>query len=232
MKKLTYILPLVLTSFMFSCNSEKSEETHTNEENTTVEEKGGAPAESVASNTYSLDPSSVAVKWTAFKLAEKVGVNGEFTSFALTGYHDNAASVKELMTDAEISLDVASTATGDESRDGKIITSFFGTMTGTEKITAKIISLEGEDKGTAIVNISMNGTSIDQELHWLFREDLSAFILKGIINVPDWDAQNALDELNKVCEEKHKGTGDKAVTWPDVEVNANVKVVITSPEAI
>lgn len=232
MRKLTYILPLFAASFFISCGeTETTEENQTGTEETTAN-KGGASEEATSSNTYSVDPSTVTLKWTSFKLAEKVGVDGEFTTYELSGYNDNATSINDLMTGSVITMDVASTKTGDEARDGKIINSFFGSMLETAQISATLVSMEGEEKGTAIVNITMNGQSLDQEMHWMYREDLSTFILQGTINIPDWGAQDALDQLTSVCEEKHKGTGDKAITWPDVEVNATVKVNVTPTEGV
>ena len=174
--------------------------------------------------TFSLLPETVEVKWIGYKLAEKVGVNGAFKEFVLTGYNDGALSIKELMTGAEISLNVASTKTGDEARDGKIVTSFFGTMVDTENITAKLISLSGENAGLAKVIIKMNGLEIEKELDWSYTKDNFTFLLNGSIEVPEWNAQVALDALNAVCEEKHRGDGDKAVTWSDVTVSAFVLI--------
>lgn len=223
MKKLIYILPIFMGLFLTNCNNSetKSESESTTQEST---DEKGAQGSTMVSGTYSIDPSTITLKWTAFKLAEKVGVDGEFKSYSLTGYTDNANSITEMMTGTEITMEVASTKTGDEARDGKIINSFFGSMNNTAEIKATLLSMEGEEKGTATVMVTMNDQSLEQEMHWMYREDLNTFIMKGIINIPDWNAQSALDELTKVCEEKHKGTGDKAVTWPDVEVNATVKV--------
>ncbi|MCB9188780.1 MAG: YceI family protein [Flavobacteriales bacterium] len=229
MKKLIYILPLFTASILVNCGANESEADQTSKE--TAQEKS-APGETEVQNLYNLDPTTAVVKWTAFKLAEKVGVEGEFKSYSMTGYHENATSVSEMMTGTEISLDVTSTKTGDEARDGKIINSFFGSMINTPSITARLVSMDGETQGKAQVEITMNETSFTQEMEWIFREDLSTFILQGVVNIPDWNAQSALDALTIVCEEKHKGTGDKAVTWPDVEVKANVKVIVAPAEGV
>lgn len=234
MKNLFYTLPFFAASFLISCGAEESS-TESTDENATTEEttdEVGKDSPAVSSSTYSIDPSTVEVKWTAFKLAEKVGVNGKFTEFALSGHTDNAVSITEMMTGTAITIAVASTNTDDEARDGKIVASFFGTMLNTENIVATITSMNGEEEGTAMVEITMNDTPFTQEMNWLYRSDLGAFIIKGSINVPDWNAQSALDALNVVCEEKHKGTGDEAITWPDVEVSANVKVIVNSPSEL
>lgn len=218
MKKIIYILPFFAATFLISCG---------NETETSEVSKGHEDVDTVAIvqvTKYSIDPSTVAVKWTAFKLAEKVGVNGEFGGFSVSGYQDNATTIAEMMMGAEITLEVASTKTGDEARDAKIIASFFGTMVNTTNISAKINSISGDESGIANVSITMNDMTVDQDLEWMYKADIKTFLLKGVLNVPDWGAQNALDALNKVCEEKHKGEGDKAITWPDVEVVASVLV--------
>lgn len=174
--------------------------------------------------TFSLLPETAEVKWVGFKLAEKVGVNGAFKDFSITGYNNGAVSISDLMVGTEISLKVASTKTGDESRDAKLVTSFFGTMENTEFIVAELKGLTGETEGKATVAITMNGQEIEKELDWSYTKDNFTFLIHGNINVPDWNAQPALDALNVVCEEKHRGDGDVAVTWPDVDVSAFVLI--------
>lgn len=225
MKKITYILPLFVAAFLFSCGDAETE-TPATEETTTEEsaDKGGAPAPEAA-NVYSIDPATAVVKWTGFKTPEKIGVDGEFKTYTLTGYTDNASSISEMMTGTEIVVDVTSTKTGDEARDGKIVNSFFGSMMNTENIVATLVNMDGDTEGTAQVEITMNEVTFIQDMEWTYREDLSMFILQSSINVPDWNAQAALDQLTEVCFEKHQG-----ITWSDVEVRANVKV-ISSPAA-
>lgn len=224
MKKLVYILPLLTSSFFISCGSAETEKIEKTEDNNSPK---GTQDEPATNMVYNLDPSTAVVKWTGFKTPEKIGVDGEFTSYSISGYHENASNIAEMMTGTEILIDVASTKTGDESRDAKIIEFFFGTMVNTANIEATIISLQGEENGTAQIEIKMNEVSFTQEMEWIFRSDLSTFILQGIINVPDFGAEAALSKLTEVCFEKHQG-----VTWSDVEVKANVKVSISPQEGI
>ncbi len=218
MKNLRYILIGISAILgVSSCGNEQttptSNEVQTkSSENTTV------------SLTYSILPETAELNWTGFKLAEKVGVNGSFKTFSLSGFNQEANSIVELMTGTEVQIEVGSTKTGDEARDGKIINSFFGSMNTPETISAKIIELKGEESGKASVSITMNGETLEKQLDWSYTKNNFTFMIKGNINVPDWKAQNALDELNKVCEEKHKGDGDVAITWPDADVSAFVLI--------
>jgi hypothetical protein len=217
MKKLHYILIGVTALIgISSCGSDQ----------TTTSEAGKETSENKQSISYvySVLPETAELNWTGFKLAEKVGVNGSFKNFSLSGFNQEANSVVELMTGTEIQIEVGSTKTGDEARDGKIINSFFGSMNTPETISAKIIKLNGEESGKATVSITMNGETLEKQLDWSYTKNNFTFMIKGNLNVPDWKAQNALDELNKVCEEKHRGDGDVSVTWPDADVSAFVLI--------
>ncbi|CAG5086638.1 YceI family protein [Parvicella tangerina] len=230
MKKITYILPLFVAALLISCGGEETTTEDTSPE-TSQEKEGTTSDETTTTNLYSIDPSTAAVKWTGFKTPEKIGVDGEFKTFSLSGYNNNAPSIWELMTGTEITLDISSTKTGDEARDGKIINSFFGSMTNTEQIVASITTMEAnaddQSKGIAQVEISMNDVTFTQGMSWTYREDLGMFILSGVVNVSDWNAITALDKLTEVCFEKHQGK-----TWPDVEVRANVKVTVAPAEGV
>ena len=221
MKSTHYILSfLSIGLFLASCG---------NEPKSTEDNKESATQKTVVVDSqtvvkFSLLPETVEVKWIGYKLAEKVGVNGAFKEFTLTGYNNESSSIKDLMTGTEISIKVGSTKTGDEVRDGKIITSFFGSMNATETINAKLVSLSGETSGIAKVLIKMNDVEIEKELDWSYTKDNFTFLLNGTIEVPEWNAQSALDALNLVCEEKHRGEGAVAVTWSDVAVSAFVLI--------
>ncbi len=212
---------LALGVMMVSCGDAA---TSTEENKEGQEDVGKENSEVVEETVFSLLPETAEVKWIGFKLAEKVGVNGAFKDFSITGYNNGAASIADLMIGTEISLKVASTKTGDEVRDGKLVDSFFGTMENTEYIVATLKGLTGETEGKAFVAITMNGQEIEKELDWSYTKDNFTFLIHGNINVPDWNAQPALDALNVVCEEKHRGDGDVSVTWPDVDVSAFVLI--------
>jgi len=153
--------------------------------------------------TYSVVEGTEEIKWTAFKLTEKVGVGGAFKIFKTSGYNQGSASVVELMQGSFINIETASVFTNNEGRDVKIVNSFFGNMVETTEIDAEIVSLEGIDSGTALVRFKMNYVAVEKELSWKNEGD-SLFKLKGEIDILNWDAQLALDSLNAVCSEKHK----------------------------
>ena len=194
----------VLSLLFFACGNAEIE---------TKEVEKEAKAE-VCSFEYN---NSTTVNWTAFKLTEKVGVNGAFDSVVVENTK-SAASIEEALTGATFSIYTVSSNSNDSLRDWKIANHFFGTMTETESITGSIKSLKD---GTGEVELTMNGVSINVPTTYTINEGNEIFI-KATVDVPTWNAQSALDELGEVCAEKHTGPDGKNVLWPDVEVKVFV----------
>jgi hypothetical protein len=197
------------------------------ETNNEIAEAQKAQEEEVAGVTlYALKDETTEVKWTAFKLTDKIGVNGKFESVQVELTTSEFTSVAELMTGAKMTISTVSTSTGDAERDGKIKNQFFGTMKdGGETIVGTITAAQGETSGTANVSIEMNGMQYVQPFEWKYENNV--VIMKATIEVDNWSAGESLGALNKVCSELHKGPDGKSVLWPDVEVVVNFRVVET-----
>ena len=45
--------------------------------------------------------------------------------------------------------------------------------------------------------------------------------MKGVMNLKDWNALGALESLNKVCFDLHKGADGVSKTWEDVAIEVN-----------
>jgi hypothetical protein len=45
---------------------------------------------------------------------------------------------------------------------------------------------------------------------------------KGIMNLENWDALNAVESINKACEVLHTGKDGVSMTWSEVAVHADV----------
>ena len=159
---------------------------------------------------WQYDHSSTKVIWTGYKLASKAGVEGRFDSIVVNGFTPgpNAA---ECITGVKYELFTTSTETADTSRNRKIITRFFGEMIEGAKITGEIKSIDPA-AGSGVVSVNMNGVERTLDVTYEMDED-NVVKLVGTIDIPAWNAQSALDSLNKVCYEKHEG-----ITWPDAEV--------------
>ena len=74
----------IVGMLMTSCG----EEPKTSEKEASKEEVSTPEVVENTITTFSVLPETAEVKWIGFKLAEKVGVNGEFENFTMTGYNN------------------------------------------------------------------------------------------------------------------------------------------------
>lgn len=197
------LFALALTlAFAISCKSDKKE----SETETTTE--------AVATENYVVKPEATSVKWTAYKTTEKKPVGGEFTTLNFDS--KSGASPQEALNGLEFSIPISSLFTKDESRDSKLKVSFFGSMLDTEFLSGKI-SYEGDACKAAI---TMNGVTNDLPLEVSITDE-RRISMTGTMQLKDWDALGALEALNKVCFELHKGPDGVSKTWEDVAIEVN-----------
>ncbi|NRD23942.1 YceI family protein [Winogradskyella litoriviva] len=203
MKRIKYLSILAVIALVFSsCKQEnKKSETETEE---TVE------------NTvkYIVKPEATSVKWTAYKTTEKVPVGGEF---ATLNFEEKAgATPSEALNGLEFTIPVSSLFTKDETRDAKLKASFFGVMLDTEFLKGKLRAVNNE----ITAKITMNGVTAELPLEVSITEERRVS-MKGTMNLKDWDALGALEALNKVCYDLHKGADGVSKTWDDVAIEVN-----------
>lgn len=199
MKKLNILL-LCLSLSIVACKNDKKE-TKTPE------------AEATAAEVFVAKPEATSVKWTAYKTTEKVGVGGEFTTVNFE--EKSGATPEEALNGLKFSIPVSSLFTNDatNTRDAKIKTSFFGSMLDTELLTGTI----AYTSGNCVANLTMNGVTHELPLE-INIEDERRVTLKGVMNLANWNALDALAALNKVCFDLHKGADGVSKTWEDVAI--------------
>ncbi|MEL0651295.1 YceI family protein [Algibacter sp. TI.3.09] len=203
MKKIS-ILFLAMAVSLASCKNEKKDNTTT---------------ETVATETavqYVVKPEATSVKWTAYKTTEKKPVGGEFK--VLRFDEKAGATPEEALNNLSFSIPVSSVFTNDatNTRDAKIKTSFFGAMLDTELLTGKIKYVDGAYSAA----ITMNGVTSDLPLEVKITEERRV-VMTGVMDLKEWDALGALESLNKVCFDLHKGPDGVSKTWDDVAIEVN-----------
>jgi len=162
--------------------------------------------------TYAYDASTTSVNWTAYKLSTKDAVKGKFDSVVVENVTVSEIA-EDVLVGSNFTIYTSSLNSGDGERDPKIINSFFNVMKETTTITGKILEAKN---GNAKISLTMNGALlVIPATYEVVENELK---LKTTINVPDWGAQNALDELNKVCSVRHTGPDGVKKLWPDVDV--------------
>lgn len=203
MKKISYLLIALVLGFS-ACKNEKKE--------TKIE-----PAiETVAAQKFVVKPEGTSVKWTAYKTTEKKPVGGVFK--ILKFENKEGATPQEALNNLSFSIPVSSLFSNDatNTRDAKIITSFFGTMLDTEILKGTI----SVNNNVYVVSLTMNGVTHDLPLEVEITEERRVS-MTGTMNLKDWNALGALETLNKACFDLHKGPDGVSKTWEDVAIEVN-----------
>ncbi len=202
MRKISFLL-IALTLSLVACKNEKKE-TKTTE------------TEVVETEKFVVKPEATSVKWTAYKFTEKKGVGGEFkiVNFDIK----SGASAQEALNNLEFSIPISSLFTNDatNTRDAKIKNAFFGTMLDTEFLKGAIKVADNK----YVASLTMNGVTHDLPLEVSITEERRV-TMKGVMNLKDWNALDALDALNKVCFDLHKGPDGVSKTWEDVAIEVS-----------
>lgn len=195
-KSSSYLLVLIL---LFSCNDSKKKQTKTN-------------------TNFSISRQGKSVGWTAYKFTEKVGVKGVFDDFEFKTDSDST-SIETLLKTSRISIQTQSVNSKSEIRDAKLRDIFFNTF-DTKIITGEILNA---DSGKGILALKMN--NITEEIAYSYSLKDDTLVINTNLHLTKWNAEMALDTLNKVCYDLHKGTDGVSKLWPDVGVA--IKIPIT-----
>ena len=166
--------------------------------------------------SYAYEPTSTEVLWVAYKYIDQTGVKAVFDSVWVEGTSTSADPL-EVLSESKFKIKTASCNSGDPTRDPKIIEYFFGNLQGSEFLTGEVSKIDGDEKGgSMIVDLTMNGLKVPIEGSYSL--DGEKFEFSAEISIESWAAGAALGELNKVCEDLHKGSDGMSVLWPDVSL--------------
>jgi len=201
MKKLFSFSIILLLIFNTSCKKEKE-----------VSSK-----KTVDTKNYIVDTNNSVINWTAYKTTEKIPVKGIFKKVSIIN-KIRTANPAEVINNLEFKIPVSSIFSNDSIRDYKLTTFFFGVMKNTLHLKGKIITKEN---GNGIINLTMNGLSKDMPFTYeIHGENIH---INAIMNLDNWQAQAAIDALNKVCNDKHKAADGISKTWSEVALNIQIK---------
>lgn len=192
----TLCLSLVLTS----CGGGHQEESEEKSEETCL---------------YSVNQESFELAWIAFKTTVKVPVGGSFDQVKIVG--DQAEDKVGALNGVEFEIATSTVNSQNEERDAKISEHFFGTFE-TPVITGKVTAVDA-DNGKATVMITMHGISYDVEGDLTITED--DFTFNASIDVMNWNGMAAVNALNEVCFDLHKGEDGESKLWSEVAVSFN-----------
>ncbi|RXP46593.1 hypothetical protein EC396_13810 [Lutibacter sp. HS1-25] len=198
MKKI-YLLSLLIvaSSIIVSCKENvKKEET----------------LEKTAEKNYVVDINTTTINWTAYKTTSKVPVKGKFSTFTVENV-TKANSAKEALDNLKFSIPVNSLSTNDTIRDAKLKKFFFGSMENTAQITGTL-HMENETAGSA--EITMNGVSQQLPITYVISDQMVS--IEAVMDLDNWKTQTAIEALNLVCKDLHKGEDGISKTWSEVKI--------------
>ncbi len=199
MKKISLFILALSLVFAVSCKEETKKEPET---------------EVKAAENYVVKAEATSVKWTAYKTTAKKGVGGEFS--VLKFDNKAGATPQEALNNLNFSIPISNLITKDEGRDAKIKASFFGAMLDTDLITGTIKYKDNK----YVASLTMNGVTNDLPLEVEITDERRVS-MKGTMLLKDWDALGALESLNKICFDLHKGEDGVSKTWDDVAIEVN-----------
>ena len=86
-------------------------------------------------------------------------------------------------------------------------------MANPELLSGTVVTTS-DNNGTA--TITMNGVTNSFPIEYMISGQMVT--LSGTLNLEDFNATSAIESLNKVCFDLHKGTDGISKTWSDVNI--------------
>jgi len=164
-----------------------------------------------------VDTQNSVINWTAYKTTQKIPVKGVFKKVVIINSKP-ATSNSELLNGLEFEIPVASIFSKDSLRDYKLTTFFFGVMKNTLRLKGTI---NIQENNNGFVALTMNG--LTKNMPFTYHINNNSIELNAVMNLDDWQAQAAVEALNKVCEDKHKAGDGISKTWSEVALNIQIK---------
>ena len=163
------------------------------------------------------------VTWKAYKTFSKLGVGGQFTNVNYSPIAKEGKNFEELLVDSNVSIDVMKIDTKNPARDETLVENFFGKLEG-DTITGTVTAVKANKRekgkaytGTLDINMTMNEKSMMVPMTYHF--DKEEFKAKGVIDLFDFSASEALASINKSCFALHNGK-----TWNDVSIGFTLNI--------
>lgn len=165
---------------------------------------------------FSIEPKTITVHWTGYKTTDKVAVKGQFKEIEIATIKESETAFNAL-NGAAFTIPISSLFTDEPERDSKLKTLFFGVMDNTISLTG---TLNLEENGTGNIDLLMNGVNNKIPITYIVSGQLVE--LEGVLNLDDWNGQDALASINKACFDLHKGPDGISKTWNEVAIAASI----------
>jgi len=177
--------------------------------------------------TYSLDPHSVKIGWTAFKTTEKTGVHGTIKDTNIQTSRKPTKTLAMMLSDTvgQGQINNANKSeSGNPTRDETLFQKFFRLVRSYAEYEGHFDSVKGDDHaGTMNLKLKLNGKVNEVPMTYKMGAE-GWFEANGTFDMTQFGMDAALASLHTACEELHKGKDGVSKTWPNVELSFTGKV--------
>lgn len=203
MKKSIFAFSMAALSLaLFSCND--------------AQKKDNAETSTEVTPESSMAIDSVTLGWTGYKTTEKTPVKGVFKKVSIKDYNEEAATPEAYLDGAKVNITVASLFSGNEARDPKLIDIFFGNMTNTALLEGTLHLKDGKNT----IEVTMNDVTKEVPVTTSFENNV--FTVSGDVDVTNFGATKAVEELSKACYDLHTGLDGVSKTWSEAHFEGSV----------
>jgi hypothetical protein len=176
---------------------------------------------------FELDPASVEVAWTAFKTTQKVAVKGTFTRVEVQGPRGHPSSLSGVLSKLKARIELTgegSSQSGNPGRDATLYQHFFKHLTEKGGLRGEVATVQGgPNAGELKLRLLLNGKRRLVPMKYTRSAD-GLFSAKGAIDLLDFGAKAAFDDIHGACENLHKGADGISKTWSEVEIEITAKI--------
>ncbi|EMY78787.1 YceI-like domain protein [Leptospira weilii serovar Ranarum str. ICFT] len=174
--------------------------------------------------TYSYDHTSTKFGWKAFKFTEKTGVGGSFDKIEVVGTTAGNSPEKAIQG-LKFTIDPNTVNSGNNDRDAKIKSAFFYPLKKNGKIEGKVVSAKlNSDKttGKGVIALTFNGVVKNLDVSFTLQEG-NRLDANAKLELGDFKALTAVEALNQVCKDLHKGKDGVSKLWPEIELTISTQ---------
>lgn len=162
--------------------------------------------------TYEFDLDKSEVSGTGFKFTEKKAVKAKFLQFTLNK-SEKKASVKELLDDLEVTVDLMALDSGDALRDKNLRETFFAAIIGNAEAKVQVKSVKKDVLETIL---HLNDKSLPVNFNYKIKGNTVE--ATGNFDAATFAMGDSVAALKKRCGSLHTGEDGVSKTWTEFDL--------------
>ena len=171
--------------------------------------------------TYQFDPQKTLIQGTGYKFSNKKGVTGKFKDIKIN-QNKKAASIKELLKNLVVTVNLKSLSAGNPLRDKNITETLFSKLVGGAQATVSVKKVTNKN-----INTQLKINKNSQEVLFRYSIKNNTLTAQGTFNALKYGIGKQIAAFKKRCGSQHKGSDGKKVTWTDFDLKVTAPVIKT-----